>query len=152
LPARPDIPPATVKRCTKCGREKPLAAFTRANQYRDGHKTQCKVCHAAYMHQWRRRNLDRARAKARLQNRRRRAWTLAYSRTPEHQRKQAIRKVTYWAVKTGLLPAKDRCERCGATAAQARLERHHPDYSRPLWIRWLCTTCHGEAHRKLRPD
>jgi len=143
--------PITVKRCTKCGHEKPITDFTRARKYRGGHKTQCKACGAAYMRGWRRRNLEHARAKARLQNRRRRAWLKAYSRTPERRRKQAARNAAYWAIKAGLLPEKDRCERCGVVAGRARLNRHHPDYRDPLRIVWLCTVCHGAAHRKYPP-
>jgi len=136
---------SATRRCTECGREKPPTAFFRAKQYRDGYKTQCKTCNAAYMRQWRRRNLEFARAKARLQNRKRRAWLIAYRRTPACRLKQAVRKATYWAVKAGVLPRKDRCERCGASAPRVRLNRHHPDSSNPLRIEWLCTLCHGEA-------
>jgi len=38
------------------------------------------------------------------------------------------------------------CEQCGAPNAHA----HHDDYSRPLDVRWLCRTCHGIEHRKIR--
>lgn len=79
------------------------------------------------------------------------AWLKAYSRTPERRRKQAARNAAYWAIKAGLLPEKDRCERCGAVAGRARLNRHHPDYRDPLRIVWLCTVCHGAAHRKYPP-
>jgi len=142
------MPKRAVKRCTKCGQVKPLTAFTPAKGYRGGRKTQCKACTAAYLRQWRRQNLEHARAKARRQNRKRRDYLLAYRRTPDRQHKQAVRNVSYWAVKAGLLPKKDRCERCGAGGKGVRLNRHHPDYSDPLRIEWLCTRCHGEAHRK----
>ena len=142
------MPKTAIKTCTKCGQEKPLTAFFRSRWCRSGYKTQCKACDAAYMRQWRRRNLEYARAKARRQNRKRRAWLIAYRRRPDRRHKQAVRNASYWAVKSGLLPSKDRCERCGAGAREARLNRHHPDYGNPLRIEWLCTLCHGEAHRK----
>jgi hypothetical protein len=30
------------------------------------------------------------------------------------------------------------CEVCGAT----KVEKHHPDYSKPLEVRWLCREHH----------
>lgn len=31
---------------------------------------------------------------------------------------------------------------CGATKTQA----HHPDYSKPLEVEWLCSGCHAKKH------
>lgn len=60
-------------------------------------------------------------------------------RNPEkaraHQRvKQALR--------AGRL-VKQPCKVCGAPA-----EGHHPDYSKPLLLVWLCRRHHREAHRR----
>ena len=147
-PVRFAMPAHALKRCTKCGQVRPLADFSPAKGYRGGRKTQCKACHAAYMRRWRREHLEHARARARLQNRKRRAWLAAYRRNPDRRLRQAVRNASYWAVEAGLLPRKDRCERCGAGGPRVRLNRHHPDYADPLRIEWLCTRCHGEVHGK----
>ena len=36
------------------------------------------------------------------------------------------------------------CEVCGKKA-----EAHHPDYTKPLEIRWLCSKHHKEVHREV---
>lgn len=43
------------------------------------------------------------------------------------------------------------CQRC---CSQARLQRHHPDYSKPRDIQWLCSACHTFADhlRRLYED
>jgi hypothetical protein len=38
------------------------------------------------------------------------------------------------------------CERCGDPKAEA----HHPDYSQPLAVEWLCDPHHKAAHREMR--
>jgi len=44
------------------------------------------------------------------------------------------------------IPLKDYCERCGSKGEKGRLERHHPDYSKPLEVITLCKCCHLEEH------
>jgi hypothetical protein len=36
------------------------------------------------------------------------------------------------------------CELCGGPA----VERHHPDYSKPMFVMHLCKACHVNMHRK----
>lgn len=36
------------------------------------------------------------------------------------------------------------CQSCGS---KVRLHAHHPDYSKPLEVKWLCPLCHFAVHR-----
>lgn len=49
------------------------------------------------------------------------------------------------ALRRGLVERKP-CEVCGDEKADA----HHPDYDRPMLVRWLCRKHHKEEHRKLK--
>jgi hypothetical protein len=49
-----------------------------------------------------------------------------------------------WHMARRLVPLAKYCEICGGNAT----ERHHPDYSKPLFVRHLCTTCHKKLHSK----
>jgi hypothetical protein len=42
-------------------------------------------------------------------------------------------------------PAK--CERCGR---RDNVDAHHPDYTQPLVVNWLCQPCHVAEHVALR--
>src|SRR5262245_23612303 len=55
--------------------------------------------------------------------------------------KERARKALRYAVRRGYISRGD-CERCGVPNAQG----HHPDYSMPLDVVWLCRTCHDEEH------
>lgn len=37
------------------------------------------------------------------------------------------------------------CQICGGNDSVA----HHQDYSKPLWVVWLCRGCHGAEHARL---
>lgn len=56
----------------------------------------------------------------------------------------ARRKINY-AVKTGKLIKPSTCSHCNI---KTNLDGHHPDYSKPLEVIWLCRGCHGKEHRK----
>lgn len=57
------------------------------------------------------------------------------------------------AIRKGIVRVPDRCERCGCVPeprkdGASRIHGHHDDYSKPLAVRWLCSPCHREWHRK----
>jgi len=60
---------------------------------------------------------------------------------PTYQMKRKAREMIYRAVRSGLL-SRGPCENCGNPDTQG----HHDDYSRPLDVRWLCSTCHTAVH------
>ena len=47
------------------------------------------------------------------------------------------------ALKRGLIIQSAR-EECGNPDTEA----HHPDYDRPMDVRWLCRVCHKAEHRR----
>lgn len=49
------------------------------------------------------------------------------------------------ALQKGILKRKP-CEVCGSTETEA----HHPDYNRPLHVRWLCRPHHRRVHLNLK--
>lgn len=139
-----------------------------------------KCRHAAYMRAWYRakspaerrelveaRNAEKVRAADRARHARDREQRIAlmkdYAKTP-HGRLVAARARAAWAernpekraaqiavgnaLRAGRL-ARGECERAG-DGCDGRVEAHHDDYSRPLDVRWLCSTHHHEHHRDAR--
>lgn len=57
------------------------------------------------------------------------------------ERLRKINRINKFAQRYVLLGLK--CEKCGSTE---NLGRHHPDYSKPLEIQTLCSSCHRKEH------
>ena len=75
--------------------------------------------------------------------RRARNWRKAYQRQDVKERVTARLKAKR-AVRKGILQ-KENCARCGSAESQI----HHPDYSKPLEIIWLCLACHVKEHHPV---
>jgi hypothetical protein len=58
--------------------------------------------------------------------------------------KEESRAITISAQRRGIIVPQP-CQHCGA----AKAEVHHPDYSKPLEVVWLCKPCHGREHARL---
>jgi NAD-dependent dihydropyrimidine dehydrogenase PreA subunit len=116
----------------------------------NGIKTQCKKCHTEgnirtrdkentrrlrRESMARRRSIDAEKHMERdRENSRKRVWT----------EKMEARYQLNLAIRRGEIVRPDKCIRCGS---ERKLHAHHPDYSRPLFVEWLCTICHGKEHR-----
>lgn len=70
-----------------------------------------------------------------------RAWK---KRNPE---KVAAQGAVAQALRAGRLMKADTCSMCGSSD---RIQGHHADYSKPLDVTWLCSSCHGATHRRPR--
>ena len=121
-----DIPPPTTKRCTKCGREKPVSEFGFRGGKRRRRSAWCRDCTRQYHLEWTWRNIERVRIQTRV------AYLPPRGRDrkgPLHKRR--ARAMVHWAVRLGVLKRKETCEQCGIPAARRPLQAHHTDYSRP---------------------
>ncbi len=63
-------------------------------------------------------------------------------------KRRATGAVAY-AKKVGNLPCPQRCELCEKETSN--LVAHHPDYSKPLEVVWLCHSCHSRVHASGLP-
>lgn len=70
-----------------------------------------------------------------------------FKRRHRDQEKREARNSTNHAVRIGMLVAQP-CEICG----DPKTDKHHPDYSDPLNIVWLCRKHHAMEHVELRRE
>lgn len=127
LVVQPTRPAPTSRRCRRCDYVGPVIEF-------GSRRSVCIRCLRAE---------GRAHYQRHVEDRRRKAkeWREA---NPEKTR-------AHWqvknALKSGRLVRPEACERCGTVTT--RLNAHHDDYSRPLAVEWLCTSCHRRHHAAL---
>jgi hypothetical protein len=149
------------KQCFKCGQTKPINEFYEHPKMADGHLGKCKTC-TKDDSQNRENSLrendpvwlatERARCRGKADQRRSRgiehcpsreqlnAWRAA---NPQKARAHRLARL---GQKNGLLKKPTDC--AGCNQPRPRLEKHHPDYSKPLAVEWLCPKCHGLTKRK----
>lgn len=135
---------ATVKTCFKCSTEKPLTEFYPHPMMADGHLNKCRECTKRDVREHRAANdsvreYDRQRGKLphRRENVKRQQlkWMAAF---PERKYAHGVVAKALKSGKLDRLP----CWVCGGE----RSEAHHPDYSHPLDVVWLCPRHHKLAH------
>lgn len=134
--------------CATCGKERELSEFYRDTKRKDGYQTSCKDCvkervkanyrrNREYYAEYDKRRRLRPARKAKLMEYQRR-------RRERHPDKYQANTMVANAIKSGRL-IKEPCVVCGKTKAEA----HHPDYSQPLDVVWMCRTHHMEHHGML---
>jgi hypothetical protein len=96
----------------------------------DGWKQKTKDM-VAYMEQWKKNNPG-------YMTKKKKEWW------DKNKERLAIKYKVKYAIKTGKL-TKLPCVKCGATDVDA----HHPDYSQPLSVVWLCKQHHRDLHNGI---
>lgn len=68
----------------------------------------------------------------------------------ESHRRRNARRVYRNGIRSGKVVKPEACQRCGAKVPKGRLHGHHPDYSEPYVVVWLCRGCHDAEHAEAR--
>lgn len=115
------------KKCSTCKRTAPLTDFYRDKRQPDGLYVNCKRCANISTERWKHN-------------------TGYYEKKNQSLRARARIQVNL-AVNKGLLSRPDICSRYGdRVACYGGIEGHHPDYSKPLEVIWLCRAHHNKHH------
>ncbi len=151
-----------LKKCGTCGEIKSRVDFFSHVTNRDRLESNCKACRIRRSIEVRRAKMaalspvDRAKIFAKKASDR----SARYAASPEMKFKKAIQSKARYpqnkhkilariavkrALKSGAL-IREPCRNC----AWPKTEGHHTDYSRPLDVIWLCTSCHRLEHSKER--
>ena len=169
---------AVSKECRCCHRVKLLSEFVTNKTGRDGTENRCRECQkkarAIYYATHREQEIMNARlyqgihgerlASKRREWQRKRAHHFYETYLKPWHKKNKDRKAAYSLKYRTAYPDKVRaqtilnaairnhkvarpsiCEECGSGE---RIEGHHPDYSKPLEVVWLCHGCHNKRNRK----
>lgn len=136
------------KKCFKCGLEKPLSEYYKHFAMGDGHLNKCKECTKKDVSMHRANNVDVIRqydrARSKLPHRKAKAAKVFEEWKSKHPDRRKAQQAVNNAIRDGKL-AKLPCFVCGEKA-----EAHHPDYSSPLDVVWLCPPHHKQAHAIAR--
>lgn len=122
-------------KCKRCGEERP-------EKFYGSYKTTCGKCQRVrkrlyqrqYYRQWYAEN-------GRARNEHYQEGILEWQE--EHPDRVRACEIISYAVKTGKINKPESCETCHRIT---RLSAHHKDYSEPLEVVWLCSSCHKLIH------
>ncbi len=107
----------------------------------DGKKAQLRARHK----QWRDRHIERVRTQMRLNRKANPDRVLESGRKwrAANKHKVAAKKAIETLVRNRVIKAPNECRICNRSGI---IHGHHPDYSRPFFVVWLCQQCHSGAH------
>lgn len=108
-------------------------AKTKAKNGRDSYM--CRSC-----------NTERARKYRATKTGKAKTYRAIYKSIEKHQEKQRARTIVSKEVKRGKIIKPDICSVC---REGRKVEAHHPDYSRPKEVVWVCRQCHADLHRSM---
>lgn len=138
-----------MKQCSKCREKKNLDCFYKNSKRSDGVNSYCKDCMRLY-------------GKEYYQSERKGKWEIyrdieklkrfmarheAHAEDLENfiGKNDACRKIFAEYLRSGRIRRPSRCEECGRGC---KPDGHHVDYSKPLFVVWLCEECHKKEHKK----
>ncbi len=137
------------KRCTKCGRYKPLSGFHREGA--ENHQAWCKDCKREYKREYIKRPEVKTKQRATYERLKDEGYFREYHKKQSQDPRLRVRFLARWyakrMVRTGVIE-KQPCAECG----EAQSQMHHPDYDHPLLIVWLCQDCHKALHKRMKGE
>ncbi len=94
--------------------------FCQCGNLRSKSHAYCPICKAEYQREWRK----------------------TEKKSREEKWKESVRSTAHGSLRRGKIEKKNACAICGNNGTQM----HHPDYSQPLLVVWVCRECHENIH------
>lgn len=150
------------KECKRCKINKPLTSFYKHKMMSDGRLNKCIECKKKDAINTRNKRIEYYRefdSKRYYENEHRRKPMNYKKFTQEHKNKTLIKwrknnplkykahRIVQSELKKGKITKPSLCYCC---AEDKKLLAHHEDYNFPLFIHWVCASCHSAIH-KLPP-
>ena len=136
------------KKCSKCLVAKVITEFRKRRVCKNGVNSQCKDCCRKYEKKWIAQNYSRWAKQQKKWISQNRGHYLEVQRVGQRKyyRKWPQKTKAHYAVQLAIKAGKLKrqpCNICGNELSEA----HHPDYSKPLEIQWLCKRHHTTADK-----
>lgn len=132
-----------------CSENKDSSEFAINKLMKNGRKNRCKSCELGIERKRRASKIDEVREKDRARNKLPERAEYCTEKNREWRQANPLKYKAHMAVanaiKKGAL-AKLACMECG----DPEVEGHHPDYSKPLDVVWLCVAHHKQLHKEHR--
>jgi len=135
-----------LKRCFKCGEEKPRDQFYAHPKMSDGLLGKCKDCARKDIRAHRLENADAVRTYDRQRNSNPDRAAARKRRQREYRINTPERRAAHVAVGNAIRDGRLEKRPCAFCGDSGRVEAHHHDYSKPLDVTWLCSPCHRRFH------
>jgi hypothetical protein len=135
-----------MKICTRCFVEKDISCFQKRTASKDGLSFACRECLSLY-------DKSRANLPHRIEAR------AIYSKTGKgiesgnkakiaYTKRNPIKRAAHIIVGNAIRDKKMFKEPCEICGTEEKVYAHHDDYAKPLNVRWLCPTHHGQWHKE----
>jgi len=136
-----------MKQCKKCKAEKELTEFYVHSEMADGHLNFCIDCVKERIRNANRSEWGREYDKLRNQTPKRKKWLIEYQRKRrlKFPNKDKAKQKLNNAIRDGRIKRR-KCKLCDYKIVQG----HHPDYSKPLKVIWLCPEHHRKIHKQFQ--
>ena len=133
------------QKCFKCSKVLPLSEFYKHKKMGNGHIGKCKTCTKVDVQEYRRDNIEKIRKydniRSKLSHRKINAIKILKTRRKTTPQKNRANAIAGQALKSGKIKKRP----CYFCESNDNIEMHHPDYTKPLRVYFLCRSC----HRKL---
>lgn len=128
-----------MKRCPKCGEDKPLSEYYKDKHQSSGVTSVCMECKRAYSKKY-----------LSTENglKKKNEW-LKHRYHIQDKEKQLARGKLKHAINIGKVSKPSECSSCRREYLSKDLHGHHTNYKRPLDVVWLCQICHKAEHGKI---
>jgi len=150
------------KSCRDCGVEKPLAHFYKHGAMPDGYLNKCKDCVKSRVNKHRADNIDKVRAydrkrgsfphrvEARVEYAKTEQGRIAIRRGKDKWEKaNPVKRKAQQLIATEVRAGRFTRQPC-AVCDRPNTHGHHPDYSKPLDVIWVCPRHHSMTHKLER--